>query len=236
MSAFFDEFGRFYETSETGATSARLNKRYELIIASSRQHFSGARVLDIGCHDGRWSFAAHKAGAAHVTGIEPRGHLVRNARETFAFYGIADDRYRFVESDAFEFLSKCESGFDVILCLGFLYHTWRHIDLLAALCSLTPHHLILDTQIIPDKGGLPGLAVAEFLTEAIHYEGNAVADASARKGCVVVARPSRQSLALLLAHFGYRMSEVSVARFLCNSDGIPDYCEGSRGTFVAVPA
>ena len=40
----------------------------------------GPRVLDLGCHDGRWSFAAIEAGACHVIGSEARAQLAKKRR------------------------------------------------------------------------------------------------------------------------------------------------------------
>ena len=68
----FDEFPRFYETSETFAYPNRLNLRHEAIFGENKEVFEGQRVLDIASHDGRWSFAALKAGATSVVGIEGR--------------------------------------------------------------------------------------------------------------------------------------------------------------------
>ena len=233
MSGFFDEFNRFYATSGTGSSPARLNKRHYLMIQANKEHFPGARVLDLGSHDGRWSFAAIKAGAAHVTGVEPRAHLVSNARDSFLHYGVPNDQYSFVEADAFEFLGKCRSDYVVVLCLGVLYHTWRHVDLLGSISGLSPRAIIIDTQTMANPGSQ--LPVIEYFAEVIDQEGNAVADASIRKGRVVVARPSKESLILLLRHFGYRLSEIPADRFLRDAEGVADYCEGSRRTLVAIP-
>ena len=73
---FFNVYSRFLETSQTGASLNRLNRRHEAIFGSFPEIYVGARVLDIASHDGRWSFAALKAGAAHVIGVEPREHLI----------------------------------------------------------------------------------------------------------------------------------------------------------------
>ena len=73
-----------------------MNERYEALFASNRDIFDGARVLDLASHDGRYSFAALKTGAAHVTGVEVRQSLVDRAQDTFAFYGQDPETYRFV--------------------------------------------------------------------------------------------------------------------------------------------
>ena len=74
----------------------RMNERYEALFASNRDILDGARVLDLASHDGRYSFAAMKTGAAHVTGVEVRESLIDKALETFAFYGQDPETYRFV--------------------------------------------------------------------------------------------------------------------------------------------
>ena len=102
---FFDNFERFYATSNTSPFPHRLNGRHHAIIARNADVLAGKRVLDIASHDGRWSFAALQAGAAHVTGMEPRQELIDNARETFTHYGIDPARYDFTCGDVFNLLA-----------------------------------------------------------------------------------------------------------------------------------
>ena len=83
---FFDAFPRFYETTQTHASAGRLNLRYEAIFTQNADVFKDARVLDIASHDGRWSLAALRSGAAEVVGIEARDDLVKAARENLAAY------------------------------------------------------------------------------------------------------------------------------------------------------
>src|SRR4051812_33123679 len=98
---FADDYPRFIETSDLTPEPPerrkrrrsaieqrnRLNERCEAFFASNRDIFDGARVLDLASHDGRYSFAALKTGAAHVTGVEVRQSLIDGAQEVFAFYG-----------------------------------------------------------------------------------------------------------------------------------------------------
>ena len=119
---FAEDYPRFLEVSELRPKPQRVNERYEAIFASNRDIFTGARVLDLASHDGRYSFAALTAGATHVTGVEVRSSLVDQARETFGFYGQDPDTYRFVCGDVFEVLAQQSFDVDVVLCLGYLYH------------------------------------------------------------------------------------------------------------------
>ena len=133
----------------------RMNERYEALFASNRDIFDGARVLDLASHDGRYSFAALKTGAAHVTGVEVRESLIDKAQETFAFYGQDPDTYRFVCGDLFEVLAREQFDVDVVLCFGYLYHTYRDTELMYRLHNLAPKHLILDTMVVPGTAADP---------------------------------------------------------------------------------
>ena len=111
---------------------------------------AGRRVVDLGCHDGRWSFAALKAGATHVTGIEARVHLLRKAEQNFNHYGVPADTYRLVSGEAVEALRGLKAGnVDVVLCLGFFYHTLEHMRLLLEARRLGAEYVIVDTSISP---------------------------------------------------------------------------------------
>ena len=104
--AFFDEYNRFYITSQTSPFPHRLNGRYEAIIAKNIDLISGAKILDIASHDGRWAFAALQSGAEYVKGIEPRKELIDNATKTFTYYGILSSKYGFECGDVFNLLKN----------------------------------------------------------------------------------------------------------------------------------
>src|SRR5215470_16454669 len=111
---FFEQFPRFYVTSSTGLTTARLNLRYEAIVGQNRDIFAGASVLDLASHDGRWSLAALAAGARSVTGIEARPELVNGAAKNLSQYGYGADRARFVTGDGHQVLTAQEFDADVV--------------------------------------------------------------------------------------------------------------------------
>ena len=129
---FFDDYPAFLETSDTAASASRLGWWHRFIIEDNADLLVGKRVLDLASHDGRWSFAALKAGASHVTGVEFRPEMVASARATFDGYRVDPSTYRFIAGDLFELLRDPGQGIevDVVLCLGFLYHTLRYAELL----------------------------------------------------------------------------------------------------------
>jgi hypothetical protein len=61
---------------------------------------------------------------------------------------MAEEQYRFTCADAATTISKLPAGqFDVVMCLGYLYHT-PHIPLLIQeIGRLRPRHVIIDSQV-----------------------------------------------------------------------------------------
>ena len=138
-----------------------MNARHTAIIETNADRLVGCRVLDIASHDGRWSFAALQAGAAHVVGIEPREELVDNARETFSLYGTEPERFQFLCGSVFDLLRSEESRFDVVLCLGFFYHTIRHAELLDLMERTGATLVVIDTEVTPAVDQLPVLPIED---------------------------------------------------------------------------
>jgi len=233
--AFFDHYPRFQSTSYVGASALRLNKRHQAVIESNRGLFAGARVLDLASHDGRWSFAALHAGAAHVTGIEARADLVARANETFAGYGIAADRFRFLTGGLPEALGREAIRADVVLLLGFLYHTSRHVELLRRIDETGARHVIVDTAVFNDPAASAG-PVVELRREIVDSHANQFVPDRADAPEAVVGYPSRAAVVFLFDYFGFDGEEFDWAPLLAEgpcgpTDDVIDYRSGGRATF-----
>jgi precorrin-6B methylase 2 len=202
---FFDDHPRFLETSQTAAHRDRLNLRHEAIITSNRHILEGSRVVDIGSHDGRWSCAALRAGAQHVIGIEARQELVQHSNDNFAYYGFPPETYHFQLGDVFDVLhdEKLQpADADVVLCLGFLYHTLRYPDLFSGIRRLRPRHLIIDTAVYDSTE-----KVVRLFNEPTDRERNAVAGGGARNNRMLTGWPSVPALELMLWMWGFEVEE-----------------------------
>jgi hypothetical protein len=229
---FFDDYPRFFETSKVAAHRDRLNLRYQAIFAANRDVFEGASVLDLASHDGRWSLAALKTGAARVVGIEGRPELVASAESTFHHYGIARDRYRFVAGDLYDALAEVDLRFDVVLCLGFLYHTLRYNELLSHIRRLEPRYLIIDTGVATEQE-----PVVRVQVESVVGRGHAIADRYSWHGLVLSGRPSLAALRMMLGAYGFEVEGMSDwTEMLSGNPGarhVPEYAEGRRVTVRA---
>lgn len=227
---FFDEHPRFYDTSRTAAERSRLNLRYEAIFAENRDIFSGARVIDIASHDGRWSFAALKTGAAEVLGIEARPDLVDAARENLAHYGIDASSYRFVAGDVFDALDEEAGSADVVLCLGYLYHTLRYPELLHRVRGRDPRYLVIDTVVLPGRKK----PVVHLHSERQEHQKSAVADPYAYGDKTLVGWPSLLGLETLVQAYGFTVERYSDWGSLLRDNPslghVSDYAEARRVT------
>jgi predicted RNA methylase len=211
---FFDSYPRFVETSETGPWIERLNGRYVALIESNRDLISGARVLDLASHDGRWSFAALQNGAASVVGIEHKPRLMKKTVENFEFYGVPQEKYDFIEGDIFQRIDEL-GDFDVVFCFGIFYHINDHMLLLSKIARRNPRVLIMDTNIS---------LIQESVIE-LAYEGMG--------GKVLVGQPSKAGLEVMFESFGWTFDYFDwKASGLCGPKRLPDYGAGRRVTAV----
>lgn len=198
---FFDEHPEFLETSRTAASLERLNLRHLGIIEANADVLRGRSVVDIASHDGRWAFAALEAGATRVIGLEGRRSLVRTARRTLRSKGVARDRYRFVQGDAHAKLFAKDVAGDVVMCLGFMYHTARYVELMAGIRSTGAEYVIVDTRVIQGVEG----PLVQMRTEGTVKQSVAIKDRFALDDQVLSAVPSEEAVVLMLDAAGYEV-------------------------------
>jgi hypothetical protein len=229
---FFDDHPLFEETSTTAAEIGRLNQRHAAIIDANRDVLAGARVLDIASHDGRWTCAALAAGASHVTGVEARSELVANAHSNLTTYDFDPESYTFINGDIFDVLQSpalLEREFDVVMCLGFIYHTLRYPELFGGIRALAPRHLIVDTAVIRYKD-----RVVRIGFDPVGKQSAAAPNAMAHDNVMMVGRPSVPALEAMLEFYGFQIEGYYDWKSLAPTD--PEapqnaYDTGRRVTF-----
>ncbi len=237
---FFDQHPDFYGTGNAGPVAPesikrRLNARHDVMIAANSSAFAGRTVIDLGSHDGRWTFAALEAGASHATGIEPRPELVQAAQEHFAAREIPPAKYSFVVGDALSTLGEKSPQADVVLVLGVFYHFSYHVELLKQLRATGAQTIIIDTLVSPDGPPNRFENSIGFIAEAVDDVSNASNEIYPGAGVSIVGFPSRRAMAFLFNAFGYDLKEIDWTPYVAKwgVDGIQDYQDRSRGTFVA---
>lgn len=217
---FFDQYPRFYETSRTFPLPDRLHKKHAALIEANRAHIEGKRVLDLGAHDGRWCFAASKAGAVSVLGVEARSDLVAKARENTRIYSGGAE---FICEDVLKFLDRALSdglrgNWDTIFCFGLFYHLYDHRAVLRAMRALEPRVVILDTTVSDSSE-----PVVTLNWDDTSIEGNAW-DPERRYSLVGI--PSIRAVEMLAMDAGFRASHQEWERFgLESSPAVKDYSD-----------
>lgn len=225
---FFNKYPRFFKTARASKNPDRLNIRYQGLIERNKDLLVNKKILDLASHDGRWSFAALKAGAHSVIGIEGREELVKDAYENFRAYDTNPTRYKYFLGDISTVLNTKSFDVDVIFCFGFYYHTTLHVPLLASMKKHNPSCIILDTKISQSSD-----CVIELSMDDSSQAGHAISDSSTINKNTVVGKPSRLAINMLFNHFGYETEEIDWSIYIGDNDSVKDYRVGDRITLIA---
>lgn len=118
----------------------------------------------------------------------------------------AGSRFRFIAGDVHEVLNSEDLEVDVVLCLGFLYHTLRFTELLHGIRRTGAQHLVLDTIARPMLLPEP---LIRLHSERIDYQGNAKPDAYSVGDHVLTGRPNLAAIRLMLGCYGYEVERLS---------------------------
>ncbi len=217
--AFFDFLPELAQYEGRENQIARLNKRFEFLIAPFSKDIAGARVLDLGAHDGRWAYAFADAGAATVTAIEARAEVAAG------FQNFPDPSLKACVTmriqDVFvglEAAIAAKEQYDVIAIYGLLYHVMDHYRLLDLVRQLDPRLIIIDGDFVKQQGAIIRL-VRERTDKILNATPQIAGQAIAVKGI-----PSRAALEMMAQGLSY---DVTCSDWDCltpdQRSGVKDY-------------
>lgn len=129
-----------------GVAEARLRRIVQLVTDVSRRRLSDLRILDLGAHEGGFAVELASQGAT-VVAVEARHDSAAKAR--FAQDVMRLERLRVIEDDVRN-LDPLELGaFDVVLCLGLLYHLDgpEVFELLSRIADHCQGTAVIETQV-----------------------------------------------------------------------------------------
>ena len=174
-----------------------------------------------------------EAGATRVIGIEGRQSLVQSAKRTLAAKGVPESRYRMIVGDVHSRILGPDVVGDVVMCLGFLYHTARYVELMAGIRSTGAEYVIVDTRVLRNAKR----PVVELRTESTFGQALAIRDRFALDGRVISAVPSEAAVVLMLEAAGYDVDHrTDWSGLLAQHPGagaVRQYADGRRVTFRA---
>src|SRR6478672_10310979 len=176
-------------------------------------------VSDLASHDGRVTFAALRAGAARVVGIEHDPRLVQAATEHLDHYGVPRERYDFVAGDLFECIRASERC-DVVFVFGILYHVNDHMRLLTEIAELDARTIIFDTMVSTRKDPVIELRAP-------------IAGAPPPPGAQLEGWPTRSALEAMWSSLGWTWEFFDWrASGMADHPKLDDYAGGRRVTAV----
>ncbi len=171
--------------------AARKAYFFDPLVRGLGGDLSGKRVLDLGCNAGFWSLAAIEAGCEHVLGVDGRQMHVDQAELVFEVNGVPRHRYEFRLADIFDLDLSDEGPFDIVLCLGLLYHVSKPMELFEWISRINSDILVVDTTLVGFPGSLLRLKREDLADprSGIDYE--------------IVSYPTRQAVIDMVRVFGY---------------------------------
>jgi tRNA (mo5U34)-methyltransferase len=195
-------------------------KRYffDAVVRLVGGSLAGKRVLDLGCNAGFWSLCAIESGCDFVLGVDGRQMHIDQANFVFETKGVDPDRYRFMAANIFESDFSDAGDFDIVFCLGLLYHVSKPVELMELIARRNTDLLIIDTYLSIAPG-----SYFEIRRESLDEPRSAV-------DYPLIFHPTRQAVCDLAGQFGY--SVVVLKPNFTSYEGSEVYRNGHRRAFI----
>jgi Protein of unknown function (DUF1698) len=137
-----------------------LRKRiiFDLIEQHVGASLAGKECLDFACCSGFWSFGLTDRGASRVVGLDKNPDHIRQARFVQECRASPDhERVTFLREDMLSYVPP-EGGFDLVLCLGVMYHRTDPIGGAERVFAATRDVAIIDSSVSELEGEVFELA------------------------------------------------------------------------------
>jgi SAM-dependent methyltransferase len=190
---------------------------FDPLVTISGGSLRGRRVLDLGSNAGYWSLRAIEAGAEFVLGVDGRQAHVDQANLVFEAKGIDPGRYRFELGNIFSHAFR--EQFDVVLCLGLMYHIAKPVELFEVMAGTGAEIVVIDTNV----SLMPSSAFRVAHEDSLENPRNAV-------DYELVLIPSRRAVLDLARQFGF--DSVALAHDITDFEGMEDYRSKQRAAFI----
>jgi SAM-dependent methyltransferase len=131
------------------ANAVKVRRVLQLTEDLAGQPFATLRILDLGCGEGAYAIEAGLRGA-EVLALDARTERMTEGAACADRHGLGNVTFRL--QDVREARPDTHGQFDVVYCLGLLYHldAGDAVSLLGAIHGLCRRLLVVDTLITPD--------------------------------------------------------------------------------------
>jgi tRNA (mo5U34)-methyltransferase len=128
------------------------------------ENLAGQRVLDIGAYDGFFSFAAEQRDADQVVAVDTlaweRGE--KSGRPCFDLaHRVLGSKVESRRCDVMDLDRAQLGGFDLVLCLGVLYHLREPLTALERIATVADDLLVIETHTDATRSLVPAMAFYE---------------------------------------------------------------------------
>jgi tRNA (mo5U34)-methyltransferase len=205
---------------EAATLNANHEMKKKLMMPWIKENIRGKRVLDLFSANGAFAFECALAGAQEVVGIEFDDDRVRCAQFVAGIFrrnGMVAPQFHV--ADVYSIANRFPEPFDVVLCMGGLYHIADPPYILTQIRKLTRDRVILQTS-----GVLPG--ADNHATFVIREDQRSKGLTSLRggKGVWMVSVPCFQAI---LTHAGFHLLEDAQPE-TSQRERYPWYCALAR--------
>jgi SAM-dependent methyltransferase len=208
---------RIYRPDYINRHLQRRRTFFDPLVRLNGGSLEGSRVLDLGSNAGYWSLAAIESGADFVLGIDGRQMHVDQANLVFEARGVDPARYRFETANIFD--HQFDGRFDVVLCLGLMYHISKHVQLFEAMAAVDPEFIVIDTTV----SLMPTSLLKVEWEDSLDNPRNAIDHE-------LVLVPTRQAVLDMAKQF--RFNAVALAPNVTDYTGMEDYRSMQRASFI----
>lgn len=205
--------------------------RKQMVLAAAEAYFAerlpSVRCLDVGCHEGYFSFEMAKK-VESVVGVDIRPDSLLKADLVRSLMNI--NNVTFGPGNCFELDEHISAPFELTLFLGVLYHLDNPIGALRRISKVTKELCILETQIIDEVVGEAEWGSQDWhrdykgafalIDERAEFDaGNAEAGGFSLSLC-----PSLSALRTMLESVGFKQINVVIPP----ADGYEQHVRGKR--------
>lgn len=193
-----------------------------------------ARCLDLGCHQGYFSFALREMVRGPIVGVDVRAEHVRNAAHVAGALGLDDLSFERLDAERLDERFGSEPVFDLTVCFGLVYHLENPIGVLRRAAAVTRHALVLETQLVDDidesvEWGRRGQTFDSSGRFVLVDESGVHATNKETGGTPLALCPSERALRTVLARVGFGRFE----RVEPGPGAHEQFERGRRAVFVA---
>jgi ubiquinone/menaquinone biosynthesis C-methylase UbiE len=196
-----------------------------------------ARALDLACCEGWFAHRLLDWGADEVLGVDVREQSIVRAELVRDYLELDAERLRFQTADVLTLTAEELGSFDVVLCLGLIYHVEHPMGVLRLARELTRGLCVIESQTARvETPALFGFGARQSFEAtdaviAVHHEDDQATNPLASFGGALSFCPNLEALRLMTSVAGF--GEVTGAQPGPGHD--PDFHSGDRALLFARP-